>query len=169
MKRIAVVILILFACLLVAAQALRPMSVVNTLRGTNGLLSIRPSTNQTTLVLGEDAAGDTAARIATHAASWGSTNNTDIFDAIGGGQWKLVSAGGSGSGSTSFNLVTLACSDGTAHDLSIVLSDGIYTLKIGQSNSTNLTGTLVLAAPDSTTHAITVIKSDGVYTLRIAQ
>lgn len=97
MKRLAVVILILFACLLVAAQALRPMSVVNTLRGTNGLLSIRPSTNQTTLVLGEDAAGDTAARIATHGASWGSTNNTDIFDAIGGGQWKLVSAGGSSS------------------------------------------------------------------------
>lgn len=98
MKRIIlIIVLLLLIGLAGAAQVLRPMSVANALRGTNGLLSIRPSTNQTTLVLGEDAAGDTAARIATHAASWGDTNNTDIFDAIGGGQWKLVSAGGSSS------------------------------------------------------------------------
>lgn len=98
MKRILlIIVLLLLVGLAGAAQVLRPMSVANALRGTNGLLSIRPSTNQTTLVLGEETAGDTDARIATHAASWGATNNTDIFDAIGGGQWKLVSAGGSSS------------------------------------------------------------------------
>ncbi len=97
MKRVAIAILFLIAGLLVAAQSLRPVSVVNSLYGTNGLLALRPVTNQTVVVLGNNAANDASPRIATHGASWGSTNNTDIFDAIGGGQWKLVSAGGSSS------------------------------------------------------------------------
>ncbi len=170
MKRILlIIVLLLLVGLAGAAQVLRPMSVANALRGTNGLLSIRPSTNQTTLVLGEETAGDTDARIATHAASWGATNNTDIFDAVGGGQWKLASIGGGSSGSSPVPLVTLDCSDATKHDVTVVLNSGVYTLNVNQSNSTNASGTLTLTASDTTTHAVTVVLSQGIYTLRIAQ
>ena len=129
MKRLIIIVLFLFIGLIVAAQALRPMSVANTLRGTNGLLSIRPSTNQTTIVLGENAAGDSSARFATHAASWGATNNTDIFDAIGGGQWKLVSAGGSSSPPST--------NSGT-----VVSVDGTYGATVNVADTAEIDGTL---------------------------
>jgi len=66
MKRVAIAILFLIAGLLVAAQSLRPVSVVNSLYGTNGLLALRPVTNQTVVVLGNNAANDASPRIATH-------------------------------------------------------------------------------------------------------
>lgn len=112
MKRVAIAILFLIAGLLVAAQSLRPVSVVNSLYGTNGLLALRPVTNQTVVVLGNNAANDASPRIATHGASWGSTNTTDIFDAVGGGQWKLASIGG-GSSPPSTNSGTVVSVGGT--------------------------------------------------------
>ena len=128
MKRIALIILFLIFGLIVAAQSLRPLSVANTLRGTNGLLSIRPSTNQTTLVLGEETAGDTAARIATHGASWGSTNNTDIFDAIGGGQWKVIEM----SSAAATNIIPVPPSDGNVY----AVSNGMWvTFTVGSGGS----------------------------------
>lgn len=163
MKRIALVILFLIFGLIVAAQSLRPLSVANTLRGTNGLLSIRPSTNQTTIVLGETAPLDAPLRVAVHGAYWGDPNDSDIFDAIGGGQWKVIEMSSAAAVPT---YLVLDCSDdGTAHTVSFLYSHGQYVWSISQTAALSDSTTVVISGPDNTSHFLGVFKDQGQYVL----
>ena len=167
MKRIAIFILILFACLIVTAQALKPMSVASALRGTNGLLAFKPSTNQTTLVLGEHAPLDVPIRMAVHGSYWGEPNDVDIFDAIGGGQWKVIEM--TASSAIPAYLVLECTDDNTAHIVSFVLDQGQYVWSISQTTSVSEPATVVIQAPDTTHHYLGVYLSQGQYVLGVDQ
>lgn len=167
MKRtIAIASMLVLVCAAVIGQALKPLSVSQHLRGTGGLLELRPITNQTVIVLGENTPLDVPIRLGIHGASWGSANDVDIFNAIGGGQWRLVGLSGSaGIQST----VTIQADDTTRHDVSIEYDQGQYIWSISQSNSVNSPSYVILGADDSTKHQLLVVLADGLYTLSVEQ
>ena len=152
--------------------AVSPLTVVNTLVE---LLAKRPSIGESVLVLGQSAIFDRSIRLARHFTNEVyPIDNVIAYSAIGGGEWYLVELGsGTNSGSSTITTLTLACGDGSNHDLTLCLDSltGVYGLQVNQSNSLYSPTTTLLQHTDATTHELLVAIDGltGVYSWAINQ
>lgn len=155
---------------LIGAQV-SPLSVINTLVE---LLSKRATTGEAILVLGQSSIFDRPIRLARHFTNVvHPINNITTFYAVGGGEWYLVELGSGTNTSSTVTSLSLACGDGSNHDLAITLDSltGVYSLEVDQNSSGSSPTTTLLQHSDATTHQLLVSKDSltGVYSWSLDQ
>lgn len=156
---------------LIGAQV-SPLTVINTLVE---LLTKKPATGESVLVLGQSAIFDSPIRLARHFTNEVyPIDNITAYSAVGGGEWYLVDlSSGTNSSSSAITTLTLACGDGSNHDLTIVrdILSGVYSLQIDQSSSGSSPTTNLLQHSDATTHELLIAKDSltGVYSWSLDQ
>lgn len=171
MRRLCTTLALTVSCIGLLA-AVSPLTVVNTLVE---LLTKKPATGETVLVLGQSTIFDVPVRLARHFTNEVyPIDNVTAYSAIGGGEWYLVAiGGGTNGGSSTITTLTLACGDGSNHDLTLYLDSltGVYSLQVNQSNSLSSPTTTLLQHTDTTTHELLVALDGltGVYSWALDQ
>jgi hypothetical protein len=84
----------------------------------------------------------------------------------------LVNTGGGGGGSVAIASFTLICiEDASEHEITCVLVDGYYTLRVNQSpgGSAAVSGKTLTCVDDASDHVLRLRLVDGYYTLEMVQ